>query len=103
MPGKEENWKTKNWGTDLIDLAKKYGPVYYKKYSGTFENIDLDIELWEIENILGKKEMIVELSFKTDLYDEAEYYRQKMIKVLDGYEILVHGDSLKTQKILGIE
>lgn len=102
MPGKEKDWIAKNWGTSLIESSEKYGPVYYKKYSGNYENIDLDIELWEIENAYGNKEIISELSFKTDSYEEAKYYREIMINTLQDLGILLHTDSLKTQKILGI-
>lgn len=99
MPGKENDWLWDDWGTDLMGSARKYGDVEYKKYSGTYDGIELDIEIWEIDGE-SDTEYITELSFKADTYDVASYQRNEMIEVLDGLGILLHEDSLKTQKIL---
>lgn len=101
MPGKEVNWKGDNWGTKLIENGKKYGEVYYKKYEGEYEGISFAVEVWEIVNqTTGGTEYITELSFKEDTYEAANVRRAQMMKVLADYGILVHGDSLKTQKVL---
>lgn len=101
MPGKEVDWKGSNWGIKLIENGKKYGEVYYKKYKGQYEDISYAIEVWKIVNqTTGKTEYITELSFKEDTYEAANIRRTKMMNVLDNYGILVHGDSLKTQKVL---
>lgn len=101
MPGKEQNWLYKNWGEDLIEKGKKCGPIYYKKYSGTVNGIDVDIEIWPITySGSGTTEYITELSFKEDTYSAAASNRQIIMNILDGKGILLHEDSLKTQKIL---
>ncbi|MDO4262258.1 MAG: hypothetical protein Q4C82_09275 [Eubacteriales bacterium] len=100
MPGKEQDWKEDGWGTSLITDAKKFGDVQYKKYGGTYEGIDIDIEIWEIRGSDSGIEYITELSFKEDTYEEAAEKRSTMINALDSMGILLHEDSLKTQKIL---
>lgn len=101
MPGKLEDWVYNNWGKDTIDNGKKYGAVYYSKYSGSFNGIDVDIEIWPISNkTTGTVELVTEISFKQDSFGEASYYRNQLISYLDSLGILLHYDSLKTQKIL---
>ncbi len=101
MPGKLENWLYKNWGKDTIEDGRKYGPIYYSKYSGEYKGIDVDIEIWPLYNKETQKiEMVTELSFKADDYTEASSYRTDLINYLDDLGVLLHYDSLKTQKIL---
>lgn len=101
MPGKEEDWKEKNWGKDLIDDVKKCGPVYYSKYEGEIEGITVDIEVWPVyTESTDSTEYITEVSFKEDEYDEAASNRNKVMDALEDKGILKHEDSLKTQKIL---
>ena len=78
MPGKEEDWGEKNWGKDAIDDAEKCGPVYYLQYEGKIEGV----------------------SFKEDDFETASSNRKKVMDALDTEGILMHEDSLKTQKIL---
>lgn len=99
MPGKEKDWKEKNWGKDLIDDAEKCGPVYYSKYKGELEGIDVVLEIWPVES-KGSTEYITELSFKEDSYDDACENRKIVMDALEQQGILKHEDSLKTQKIL---
>lgn len=99
MPGKEEDWKEKNWGKDLIDAAEKCGPIYYLKYEGELEGIDIDLEIWPVETN-DSTEYITEVSFKEDNYDDAAENREKVMNALEKQGILKHEDSLKTQKIL---
>lgn len=101
MPGKEKDWKEKNWGKDLIDDVKKCGPVYYSKYEGEIEGITVDIEVWPVyTESTDSTEYITEVSFKEDEYDEAASNRNKVMDALEDKGILKHEDSLKTQKIL---
>lgn len=101
MPGKEKDWKEKNWGKDLIDDVKKCGPVYYSKYEGEIEGITVDIEVWPVyTESTDSTEYITEVSFKEDNYDEAASNRNKVMDALEDKGILKHEDSLKTQKIL---
>ncbi|HJC91214.1 MAG TPA: hypothetical protein H9695_09560 [Candidatus Mediterraneibacter excrementigallinarum] len=101
MPGKEKDWKEKNWGKDLIDDVKKCGPVYYSKYEGEIEGITVDIEVWPVyTESTDSTEYITEVSFKEDEYDEAASNRNKVMDALEDKGILKHEDSLKTQKNL---
>lgn len=101
MPGKEEDWGEKNWGKNLIDDAKKCGPIYYYKYEGDIEGITIDLEIWPVyTESSDSTEYITEVSFKEDDYNVAEANRDKVMNVLERKGILKHEDSLKTQKIL---
>ena len=101
MPGKEENWLYENWGKDIIENAKKAGPVYCYRYEGEYNGTDIDIEIVPIENqASGETTYVTEVSFKEDDYTDASEIRENLMNDLDGLNILEHKDSLKTQLIL---
>ena len=101
MPGKLENWSGSNWGKDTIENGKKCGPIYYHKYEGTIFDIDVDIEVWPVyTESTDTTECITEISFKEDTFDAAQTNRQTVMDILEDKGILLHKDSLKTQKIL---
>lgn len=101
MPGKLENWQGKNWGKDTLENGKKCGPVYYSKYAGKISGIDIDIEIWPVySKTEDSTEYITEVSFKEDTYREALENRQIVMDALESNTIMLHEDSLKTQKIL---
>lgn len=101
MPGKLEDWMSDNWGKDTIENGKKFGPIYYMKYSGTFDGRAVDIEIWPIENqSMNAITYITEISFKSDSFEDASMGRAALITYLDSLGILEHCDSLKTQLIL---
>lgn len=101
MPGKEENWLYKNWGKEIIDDAKKAGPVYCYRYDGKYDGTDIDIEIMPIENQDSREiTYVTEVSFKENDYNEANKLRSSLIDDLDELGILKHEDSLKTQMIL---
>lgn len=101
MPGKLEDWKVKKWGTDTMENARIYGPVYYKKYKGEINGIDVAIEIWPIMNQTTQTiEYITELSFKDDSFQRVSPKRKFLLQILDEKGILLHEDSLKTQNIL---
>lgn len=101
MPGKEEDWGEKNWGKDAIDDAEKCGPVYYLQYEGKIEGITVDVEVWPVyTERTDSTEYITEVSFKEDDFETASSNREKVMDALDAEGILMHEDSLKTQKIL---
>ena len=101
MPGKEENWMTKAWGTAKIENGKKCGPIYYLKYSGEIAGVDVDIEIWPITAAgSDAAEYITEISFKEDTYDAAAANREGVMSALESYGILQTEDTLKTKKIL---
>lgn len=97
MPGKLEDWKVKDWGKDTIQNGKKCGPLYYSKYSGNVSGIDIDVEIWPIEDSTN---CITEISFKEDTYSEALTNRQIIMNKLESNGIMLYEDSLKTQKLL---
>lgn len=101
MPGKEKDWLYDGWGKELIEVAKKAGPVYYQKYKGTYDGKKVVVEIWPIENQSTKETTyITEMSFKAVTYEEAQRRRIDLMNYLDGMGILCHKDSLKTQLII---
>lgn len=101
MPGKENRWLYENWGSDMIEDGEKVGPVYYNKYSGIYCGKHIVIEIWPIEDqVTNATEYITEASFKTDTYEEADMFRNTINDALDQEGILIHEDSLKTQKMV---
>lgn len=101
MPGKEQDWLYKDWGKNTIGSGEVYGPIYYSKYTGKYQGIDFDLEIWPIYSKKNNStEYVTEISFKEDTYEAAAAKRQKLMKALDDDGILMHEDSLKTQKIL---
>lgn len=101
MPGKLEDWMGNNWGKDTIKKGEKCGPVYYYKYAGKLSGIDIDIEVWPVHSkSTGRTEYITEISLKEDTFDAAASSRKELMDILEEEGILLHEDSLKTQKIL---
>lgn len=110
LPGKDKSISMlkDNMPDELESLGKKefkngkvFGPITYLKYKGSYENTDVDIEIWPIYNEDNDEiEYITELSFKSDSYNTAASVRSDLIKYLDSLGVLLHRDSLKTQMIL---
>ena len=59
-------WLYTNWGEEMLRDSRIYGPVLMKRYTGEFENIKTNIEVWQLSNT-GKIEddFVIEVSFKT--------------------------------------
>lgn len=101
MPGKENNWLYDGWGKDTIEDGKKCGSLSYLKYQGKVAGIGVDIEIWPVYSpSTGVAEYITEVSFKEDIYATASKNRQLVMNALEKDGVLVHSDSLKTQRIL---
>lgn len=82
-PGMFDDWVSNNWGTDTLKSAVIYGPVLTKRSVGTWSGVELDIEIWPIENSSGTGiEYIVEASFKTDNYTFASTGRDQLMDLL---------------------
>ncbi|GFP58654.1 hypothetical protein TASIC1_0011002100 [Trichoderma asperellum] len=82
-PSMFNDWVSDNWGTDLLESGVIYGPVLTKRSIGTWNGVELDIEVWPIENSSGTGiEYIVEASFKTDNYTFASTGRDQLITLL---------------------
>lgn len=79
-PGMFDDWVSNNWGTDMLESGVIYGPVLTKRSVGTWDGVELDIEVWPIENASGTGiEYLVEASFKTDNYTFASDGRTELI------------------------
>lgn len=101
IPGKLEKTNGGKWGKDTLKASRAHGPVTVSKYSGSFNGIDTDIEVWPILDATGTgMENLVEISFKTEAYNEAANNRSELMTLLDSNGWLVHADSLKTNLVL---
>ncbi|KAL7920747.1 hypothetical protein ACQKWADRAFT_328592 [Trichoderma austrokoningii] len=79
-PNMFDDWVSYNWGTDMLESGVIYGPVLTKRSIGTWNGVELDIEVWPIENSSGTGiEYIVEASFKTANYTFASDGRAELI------------------------
>ncbi len=101
IPGKLDKTNGSGWGTAVLKKSYAHGPVSVSKYSGTFDGLKTDIELWPIASADGNgTENIIEISFKTDDYTTAASSRTKLLHLLEGKGWLVPADSLKTNLVL---
>ncbi|MBE9915193.1 hypothetical protein G8C92_14265 [Paenibacillus donghaensis] len=101
IPGKLDKTNTPGWGTTALKQAYAHGPVSVSKYTGTFDGLKTDIELWPIVSADGTgTENVVEISFKTDDYQTAASSRAKLMELLEAKGWLVPADSLKTNLVL---
>ncbi|NEW08393.1 hypothetical protein GK047_20560 [Paenibacillus sp. SYP-B3998] len=100
-PSKLANWTSSGWGKTQLNNAVIYGPIDFKRYKGTFEELELDIEVWTILNASKTgTEDIVEASFKSDSLSEATSVRTELIDLLRSKGWLVESDVLKTSLIM---
>lgn len=102
IPGKLEDWNSKNWGKDTLQAARVHGPVTSKVYDGAWESSDdASIEVLPVVGASGSgTDYVVELSLKTDDYADAAQLHQDAISVAQSHGWLYQGDILKTQLIL---
>ncbi|HGH7176454.1 TPA: hypothetical protein ACJMKJ_004057 [Bacillus wiedmannii] len=100
LPGKMNKWLYTNWGEKMLKNARIYGPVLMKRYTGEFENIKTNIEVWPLSNT-GKIEddFVIEVSFKTNEESIATKQRELLMKSLEQKGWLLPKDSLKTELI----
>lgn len=102
IPGKLEDWGSKNWGQDTLQDSAEHGPVTSKTYSGAWESSD-DVSI-EVVPVVGADgtgtDYVVELSLKTDDYGDAAQLHADAISVAGSHGWLYAGDILKTQLIL---
>lgn len=100
-PSKFANWTSTGWGTTQLNNAVVYGPVDFKRYEGTYDDLDLDIEVWTVINEAKTgNEYWVEASFKTDSYSEANSTRTALINELNSNGWLIPQDLLRTSQII---
>ncbi|AJY77668.1 hypothetical protein VN24_11530 [Paenibacillus beijingensis] len=100
-PGKFEDWGSANWGTDLLNDSKAYGPVDAKRWIGTWQNKTIYIEVWKIINESGSGyDYVVEASFKTSSRTDASAGIAQLETALTQQGWFLPTDELKTQMIL---
>ncbi|KAM7187184.1 hypothetical protein V8F33_011363 [Rhypophila sp. PSN 637] len=101
-PGTFEDWGgVNNWGTDLLDVSRIYGPVLAKRSIGTWSGLEVYIEVWPIKDVAGTGiEYIVEASFKTGSVSVAGTKSGDLQTYLEGQGWFLAGDSLKTGLIM---
>ncbi|KAK4201891.1 hypothetical protein QBC40DRAFT_277389 [Triangularia verruculosa] len=102
VPGKFDDWSFEKWGRSLLSQAVIYGPVLAERYEGTWEGVEVDIEVWPLRSTDTETgiENIVEVSFKSDNGNEAGNKHTALGQFLKESGWLVPGDSLKTQLIM---
>lgn len=101
IPGKLDKTNAPGWGTAQLLQAYAHGPILASRYSGTFEGLETDIEVWPIIGANGSgTEYVVEISFKTDDYQTAASKRTNLMNLLNNKGWLVPADSLKTNLVL---
>ncbi|MFD9001547.1 hypothetical protein ACFV0T_11340 [Streptomyces sp. NPDC059582] len=103
IPGKLEDWNSSNWGKTTLQASRSHGPVTSQVWGGAWEvSDDAGIEVLPVVGASGSgTEYVVEVSFKTDDYDDASKLHTDAINVAESHGWLYHGDVLKTQTILG--
>ena len=99
MPSEERNWKSPGWADEELAHAQKAGIVTLNRIKGVWEDTEVTFDILRLP-LDDAVEDIVELSFKSDDYASAASKRQQLTQILDGEGILLHADSLKTQRIL---
>jgi hypothetical protein len=81
-PGMFDDWVSNGWGTNDLTSAVIYGPVLSKRSVGTWNGVELDIEVWPIENSAGTGiQYLVEASFKTSNYTFASTGRDQLTQL----------------------
>jgi len=100
LPGKMNKWLYTNWGEEMLRDSHIYGPVLMKRYTGEFENIKTNIEIWPLSNT-GKIEddFVIEVSFKTNEEIIATKQRELLMASIEKKGWLLPKDSLKTELI----
>jgi len=95
-----ENLKRTN--QDLLANSIIYGPILAKRYKGTWNDIELDIEVWPIRTSKTDPtlEPVVEASFKTSTLKKAIEGQDNLTKLLTERGWFLAKDSLKTGLIM---
>ncbi|CAK38723.1 hypothetical protein CBS115989_1678 [Aspergillus niger] len=100
-PDKFKNWRPNKWGTSVLAMSRIYGPVFVKRFVGTWGRIPLYVEIWPLINSQRTGiEYIVEASFKTENIMTASDERSNLITDLQSKGWLLLKELLKTQLIM---
>ncbi|WP_258417192.1 MULTISPECIES: hypothetical protein [Brevibacillus] len=94
-------WLYPGWGSEKVGQARIYGPVLAERYTGTWNGLKIDVEIWPIKSASGGNlDYIVEASFKTTKSKEASEEQKKLKAYLEAKGWFLPKDSLKTALIL---
>lgn len=100
-PGKFDDWLSSGWGTTKLQNSRYYGPVLAKRSVGTWNGVELYIEVWPIKNAAGTgTDYVVEASFKTNSQSTASTKHDQLVTFLQSKGWFLAQDSLKTQLIM---
>jgi len=100
-PDKFNDWLSSDWGTTQLGNSRIYGPILAKRSIGTWNSLELYIEVWPIKNAAGTgTEYIVEASFKTTSRTTASSQHDALITFLQTKGWFLAQDSLKTSLIM---
>ena len=103
MPQALADWKEEGWGIKQLEKALSAGPVHVLRADGMWEDLEITAEIWPIGKDpggTGTAVYIAELSFKAGDLETAARKRMELTRFLDEKGVLLHEDSLKTQKVL---
>ncbi|CCF15598.1 hypothetical protein B9C88_19355 [Brevibacillus laterosporus] len=101
IPGKLDKWLYPGWGNEKVGQARIYGPVLAERYTGTWNGLKIDVEIWPIKSAFGGNlDYIVEASFKTTNSREASEEQKRLKAYLEEKGWFLPKDSLKTALIL---
>ena len=95
MPQDEAGWMFAKFKSSKIANARIAGPVDLIRYTGSYKDVEIDIEVWNV-----KGNYIAEISFESDDMETASALRTEIMGILEGKGILQHKDAHKTQLIL---
>ncbi|KAJ5308967.1 hypothetical protein PENANT_c020G02756 [Penicillium antarcticum] len=100
-PDKFDNWRSNKWGTSLLAASRIFGPVLFTRSIGSWNGIQLYIEVWPLMNLAGTgSEYVVEASFKTKSRTTALIEQRNLVNFLQSNGWFLAQDSLKTQFIM---
>jgi hypothetical protein len=100
-PGMFDDWVSSGWGTNLLKSAVIYGPILTKRSVGTWNGVELDIEVWPIQNAAGTGiQYLVEASFKSANYTFASDGHSQLMALLQSKGWFLAQDQSKEDLVL---
>ena len=99
MPSEIRDWGAAGWGTETLEAAQVVGPVRFLRYTGMMDDQEVRIEIWPMPAD-GAPEYLVEFSAQCKNVKKGARFREILLEELEQMNILVPGDSLKTERLL---
>lgn len=101
IPGKLQDWHSKDWGKSTLKSSREHGPVTSSVWDGTFEGVEASVEVLPVKAASGSgTELYTEFSFKVNDEATAKSLRDKAIKLVEGKGWLDKDGDLKTSIVL---